>query len=346
MTGAEVDRRARPTSNHAAGADWLADALEDDMRRPMFDAVAGNRPFALATIIEADGGPRPVGSQMVITDDGAWGFLSGGCIEADVAVHGRQVLADAVPRNLVYGRGSPFIDMRLPCGGRLELMLERVPADDEAVRTLQRLTDAREPALWESDGLERRCRPAHGMIAILPDARIRRVYRPSQRLIVVGADPFALAMAGLGAHLGWESVLLAPFGPSLQLPAAIRYDRRAAREALDDLVPDPWTAIAVATHQLDVDQEVLVPALQSRAGYVGVLGSRRRLPERLAALRLAGVADDDLERLKAPIGLPIRALSPREIAVAVAGEIIDLANGSVSAGRAPDPSRAYASSRH
>src|SRR3546814_15588089 len=66
----------------------------------------------------ADGGPRPVGAQMVVTETDSWGFLSGGCIESDVARNGREVIRDGRVRTLVYGKGSPFIDIRLPCGDR------------------------------------------------------------------------------------------------------------------------------------------------------------------------------------------------------------------------------------
>src|SRR3546814_7188598 len=74
-----------------------------------------------------------------------------------------------------------------------------------------------------------------------------------------------------------------------------------------DLGLDRWTAVAVATHDLEIDQEALAPALHSRAGYVGVLGSRRKLGERRAGLRDAGVGEADIARLHAPIGLAIDA---------------------------------------
>lgn len=301
---------------------WLASGLDDDMRQPMFDMASSRRPFALATIAEADGGPRPVGSQMVITESHAWGFLSGGCIEADVALHGRAVLAEGAPRCLVYGRGSPFIDMRLPCGGRLDVLVEQVPGDDEAVRKLRWLSEARQPAIWESNGRERRCRSQDEGGDALAEAIVRQIFLPRQRLAVVGSDPFALAIAALGSQLGWETMLVAPFGPEDPAPFGLKCDRRSALVALQDLAPDPWTAIAVATHDLEVDEEVLVPALRSRAAYVGVLGSRRRLPERVARLLDAGLTDTEIQRLKAPIGLPIRARSPMEVAIAVVGEII------------------------
>jgi xanthine dehydrogenase accessory factor len=317
--------------------DWLTGGLQDDMRPFMFDAADSGQPFALATIIEADGGPRPVGSQMVVTADAAWGFLSGGCVEADVALHARAVLADRAPRTLVYGRGSPFIDIRLPCGGRIEILIEGVDADDGALARLRELTARRISALWESDGRERRCLPADEAPGPLWDLAFRRIYEPPQRLLVVGSDPFALAMAGLGALVGWETTLLAPFGPADEPPVGVRCDRRPVRVALEKIALDPWTAIAVATHDLTTDQDVLAPALRSRAAYVGVLGSRRRLEERILELRRAGLTESEIGRLRAPIGLAIGARSPWEVAVAVAGEIVSVANGEQAVVRIPLP---------
>src|SRR3546814_12230978 len=75
----------------------------------MFAAADEGLSFALATIVAADGGPRPVGAQMVVTETDSWGFLSGGCIESDVARNGREVIRAGRVRTLVYGKGSPFI---------------------------------------------------------------------------------------------------------------------------------------------------------------------------------------------------------------------------------------------
>lgn len=305
-------------------ADWYAGGLEDDLRPRLF---AVDAPVALATIVEADGGPRPVGSQMVVTPDAAWGFLSGGCIEDDVARHGREVLAEGTPRRLVYGRGSPFIDMPLPCGGRLDVLVERVEPGEPAVVELARRATVRTPALWLSDGVTRRC-----VDVDVPDAASARVrFDPVQRLAVVGSDAFALAIAGLGAQLGWEVVLIAPFGPAQEPPVPVRVSRLPVAAALDEIAPDRWTAVALATHDLDADEPALLTALRKETGYVGVLGSRRRLPERLARLRAAGLDEITLARLHAPIGLPIAACTPWEVSVAVIAEIISHHRG----GRAP-----------
>ncbi|WP_166942303.1 XdhC family protein [Sphingopyxis panaciterrae] len=300
--------------------DWLETGLDDDMRPHMFGALDAGQTFALATIIAADGGPRPVGAQMVVTADHSWGYLSGGCIEPDVVLHARQVMADGTPRTLVYGRGSPFIDMRLPCGGRVELLVERVQPDDGALADLRQLTNTRRLARWESDGRFRRCIPHDP--AQVGRSEFARLYAPYQRLAVVGTDPFALAIARLGRIVGWQTSLHAPSGPAPSPAFDMPYRPETVPLPLTDMVPDRWTAIAVATHEIDADERVLVQALRSDAGYVGLLGSRRRVPELLERLRRSGLDDDEIGRLRAPIGLPIAAKSPWEVAVAVAAEII------------------------
>ena len=89
---------------------------------------------------------------------------------------------------------------------------------------------------------------------------------------------------------------------------------------------DPWTYVAIATHGLEDDEEALVAALPSPAPYVGVLGAKRRLPERLARLRTRGLGDVSLARLHAPIGLDIGGKAPFEVAVAVLAEIVSELN--------------------
>lgn len=302
---------------HSWMSDWYPAGLEDDMRPRLFAAADRGEPVALVTIVAAEGGgPRGVGAQMAVTATDAGGFLSGGCIEADVILHARATLGDRQPRRIVYGRGSPFVDTHLPCGGRLELLVERLDPEDSALAELRRAEAERRAVVYVSDGHHRSVRVAS------EGTEGGRLYRPSRRLVVVGSDPFALAIAGLGLAEGWAVDLIRPKGPETPPPLAVGYHRGSTTDAFAALRPDPWTAVAIATHDADLDHDALVCALQSPAGYVGVLGARRRLPERFHRLRAAGVTSSELERLRAPIGLAIGARSPTEVAVSVIAEII------------------------
>ncbi|KQY35080.1 xanthine dehydrogenase [Caulobacter sp. Root487D2Y] len=324
----------------ATASDWPLHGLADDMRPALADALARG-PAALATIVSlGDGGPRPVGTQMVFGADGRAGFLSGGCIEADVEDHGRACVTDGRPRRLVYGEGSPWPDIRLLCGARIEILVERIAVDDPAARELLALAGARIPATWISDGDRRLCAPASEDLPAWPGAFSRR-FDPPPRLVVFGGDPTALAVASLGAQSGFHTTLVRPKGPTSTPPLpSVAYRRDDVAAAVAAIGLDAWTAVAICGHDEDVDHQALLAALPSAAPYVGLLGARRRLGERLARLRAAGVGERDLQKLRAPIGLDLGGKAPFEVAVAVIGEIMAARHGqpplSRRASSAPD----------
>lgn len=304
--------------------DWPMYGLQDDQRPALRAALATGKAAVLATIAAlGDGGPRPVGTQMVFATDGAVsGFMSGGCVEGDIALHARAVLADGAPRRLVYGEGSPWPDIRLLCGARIEILVERVAPDDPAAAMLFELAEARRPAVWITDGLQRLCVPAEDAPRAWPGALVRR-HDPVWRLALVGGDPTALAIATLGVQSGFETTLIRPRGPEAPPPVSgLAYSRAEPAEALAALGLDAWSAVAIAGHDLDNDHAALCAALPSPAPYVGLLGARRRLQGRLAQLKASGLTDRDLRRLRAPIGLDLGGKAPWEVAVATIGEVV------------------------
>ena len=300
--------------------DWPDYGLADDQRPALRKALAAGRPAALATIAAlGDGGPRPVGTQMVFAEGLVSGFLSGGCVEGDVAGHARDCLVDGRPRRLVYGEGSPWPDIRLLCGARIEILVERIAPDDAAAVELFRLMDDRRPAVWVSDGEQRVCGEA---VEAWPGALVRR-HDPVWKLAVIGGDPTALAIAQLGAQSGFETTVVRPRGPAAPPPlTGVAYSREDPAEALAAIGLDAWTAVAVCSHDLEIDHEALAAALPSAAPYVGLLGARKRLAERLARLRTDGISETALAKLRAPIGLDLGGKAPWEVAVAAIGEVV------------------------
>jgi xanthine dehydrogenase accessory factor len=301
--------------------DWPMFGLGDDARPALETARAAGKPCALATIVGLDGGgPRPIGTQMVIVEGILSGFLSGGCLEADVVGHAEACLADGEPRRLVYGSGSPWPDIRLLCGARIDILVERIAPDDGAVARLLALRDARAPALWITDGRRRAC-DAPGRTPAPWEGAFSRAFEPVPKLVVLGGDPTALAIAWLGTQAGYETTLVRPKGPEAPPPFEVAYLRDEPAEALAAVGLDRWTAVAVATHEAEADHAALTAALPSQAFYVGALGARRRAGDRLAWLRAEGVSEADIRRLRTPIGLDIGGKAPWEVAISVLAEI-------------------------
>jgi xanthine dehydrogenase accessory factor len=320
---------------------WPQFGLQTDIRPALARAMAEGRPSALASLYAVEGA-APLGDSAQMLFDRGWaaGFVSGGCVEGDVALHAAAVIQDGQARRLIYGRdGAP--DIQLLCGSRIELLVERLAPDDAAAARLIALGAARRMALWLSDGERRLCLAEDECAAPAPlDAALDKarqspapagqagtgIYRrhaPPWRLVVVGGDPITLAIARLASEAGFETALVRPKGPAEPPPVDnVRYFRGRASDAFAALGLDLWTAVAVATHDTEIDHEALALALPSRAGYVGALGSRRRLPERIGRLKAEGLDDAALARLKAPIGLKIGARSPWQIAISVVAETI------------------------
>lgn len=312
--------------------DWPDYGLVEDMRGPLFAALGQGRPVVLATLFRVEGGgPRPEGTQMVFSlhPDGhldVHGFMSGGCVEADVARHAVEVMASGLSMRLVYGPSSPWPDIRLLCGAEIEILLERIAPSDPAAHDLEQAYEARRPGLWVSDGTNRRFDVGSAPLErhwTSDPFSVCCAFDPAPRLIVVGSDPTALAIASLGITAGFQTWLNRPKGPASAPPVhGLGYLRQEPQNALSEVGLDPWTYVAVASHDRDTDHPALVAALMSPAAYVGLLGARRRLPERLAALRADGVPDAAIKRLHAPIGVDLGGKAPWEVAISVLGEMI------------------------
>lgn len=305
--------------------DWPEFGLQADIRPALAHARATQRDCVIATLTALEGSaPRPLGTQMAFAGDIISGYLSGGCIEADIAHHAAATLVDDRPRDLVYGRGSPWLDIRLACGGRMELFLERVGYDDPAVEALLALNKDRRPAVWTSDGHRRRVSDAQSPKAATDvNARYAMLYQPRWRLMLVGGGPVALALGRLATEAGFEVVFIRPRGP-IAGPAinGVRYVRDAIPEALDALGIDPWTAIVSLSHDDAIDDELALRALHGDAGYVGIMGAATRAEGRRQRLRAAGVADSALSKLVSPIGAVQTGKAPWEIAVSVMAQVM------------------------
>ncbi|MET1755268.1 XdhC family protein [Novosphingobium sp. RD2P27] len=313
-----------------SGADWPTFGWADDVRPALALAVAANRPAALATLYKVEGSaPRGPGAQMLFVGNSASGYFSGDCIEGDVAGHARQVLADGQPQRLHYGMGSPWIDIRLRCGGALHVLVERVLPGTAAATDLIAKAQARQVCTWRSDG---RAQDVIGGEAPLlsfseePFSLSRR-YDPSRRLIVTGGDPGALALARLASEAGFETVLVRPGGPHTPPPFPVaQYLREPVNAALEQLGLDRWTAYVGATHEDEHDLGGCLAALRGRAGYVAMIGARSRAHGRLAALEAAGATSEELERLRLSPGIPGLGKAPWEVATGILAEVMQSLN--------------------
>ena len=154
-------------------------------------------------------------------------------------------------------------------------------------------------------------------------------YAPRPRMIVFGAIDFAAAVARVGSFLGYRVTVCdarPTFATKKRFPQAdevvVAWPHKYLAKAADDGLIDKRTVVCVLTHDPKFDVPLLDIALRMPLAYIGAMGSRRTNDDRLIRLRECGLAEDELARLHAPIGLDVGARTPEETAVSVAAEII------------------------
>lgn len=327
-----------------------------DTIRQMLAWRAEGYDVALATVTRTWGSsPCPAGSHLAIRDDGAFeGSVSGGCIEGEVVERGLAAIRDGDCAMLEFGIANEDAwRVGLACGGKVAVFVTHVDDDTagvlaalEAMRKrhaaaalLVDLTSAKH-ALWsegtlakgeiqlsetQTRDLETRfATDRSGPLDEEADAPVfARIYNPNLKLLIVGAVHIAQNLAEMGARCGYAVTVIDPrdtWSTPERFPG-ITLDRRWPSTALDDLKPDARTAIVTLSHDPKLDDPALLSALASDAFYIGSLGSRKTHAARLHRLTKAGVPNEKLQRIHAPVGLDIGAQNPAEIALAALAQI-------------------------
>jgi xanthine dehydrogenase accessory factor len=333
---------------------------------------AEGRAAALATVVGTWGSsPRPVGSQLAVDANGMFvGSVSGGCVESAVISEARAILRGAPAKLLEFGVSDEQAwEVGLACGGKVEIFVQSLAGHDELLAALRRVHAARKPGVVAIDladgryalfaegedagdsGL--RAAAAGEAARALADERSRVVERdgrrcflqviaPPRRLVLVGAVHVAQALIPMAAAAGYEITVIDPrsaFAAQGRFPGVTIMTQWPA-SALAALGLDRRSALVSLTHDPKIDDPALASALRSDAFYIGALGSRKTHAARLGRLREQGFGDAELGRIHAPVGLPIGAVSPAEIAVSILAEITQASRGAAPLAPARlDPAR-------
>ncbi len=298
------------------------------------------RGAALATVLETWGSaPRAAGSQLAISGEGEiMGSVSGGCVEGAVVAEAQEALVDGQPRLLSFGvSDDQAFAVGLACGGTIRVLVEPIGSalPEALLAALVEARAARRPValLVHPERWERRLAGAEEAAVA---ARLRSdrsgveedgwfigVHNPPLRMIVVGAVHIAQPLVAMARLAGYDPSLIDPraaFGSAERFPGERILDDWPD-EAMAALAPDSRTAVVTLTHDPKLDDPAILAALESEAFYLGCLGSTRTHAKRLDRLRAAGVPEERIARIHAPVGLNIGAKTPAEIAVSVLAQI-------------------------
>jgi xanthine dehydrogenase accessory factor len=325
-----IPRRAMP----APRAEAFSPILPEDAPLRLFgllaEGIAGGLPAALVTLVETSGGnPRPIGAQMAVLGDGRYaGYVSGGCVESALAAEAIRLIGLGHDGLIRFGAGSPFLDIKLPCEGSIELLVHVNP---------------REALIADAHRLVRQRRPF--TIRFAPDSGAARLastglegsrtgwdgdefvcsYVPATHLVLIGRGVEMEQALRLAAATGVEITALCGDDDSerLALRLGLVTIRLGAAHDIPDLTIDRWSAVIVLFHDHEREHALLRMALESQAFFIGAMGSARTHARRCERLRADGVPESAIARIRGPVGLfgPTRDASA--LALSVLAELVE-----------------------
>jgi xanthine dehydrogenase accessory factor len=259
-----------------------------DLYAKMAELSARGECFATITIIGSKGSsPRGLGAKMIVREDGSRiGTVGGDCFENDAVDMALQMLAKDREKGPEDRRAESVVAVR-------SMLLEE----------------------QEAGGVGMLC---GGKVDILVE-----LVKPELRVVVLGSGPVAMGIVELAHFLEMSTILVDPIPPLAGLPSSSSYVKGRHEESLEKVPVDPMTGIVIVTRHKN-DAPALTAALKTRAGYIGMIGSRHRVQTILSRVgKETGMETATIaSRVHAPIGLDIGASTPQEIAVSVLAEVL------------------------
>lgn len=270
---------------------------------------------------------RPLGAMMTVLSETDYvGTLSSGCVESDIALNAMKARETGKAMRVRYGEGSPFMDIQLPCGGGLEVLL--LPNPDRNI--LRQLTQDRQDRVetglhidLETGALAQATCDSTARLA--DHLQIR--FAPALQFALFGKGPECVTFARLAAAAGYACHVASPDAETLDQCAAsgCRVSHTTTPGVPDDMQIDARSAVLLFFHDHDWEPPILQQLAGCDALYVGAQGSQRASDTRKAQLQLLDVPADFIDSLHGPIGLIPSTRDPVTLSVSVFAEVLAMA---------------------
>ncbi|VWX56165.1 XdhC family protein [Sphingorhabdus sp. 109] len=292
--------------------------------------VAEKQKIVLITLIAVTGAStRNPGAHMAVAEDGSsTGSFSGGCVEAAVVAEALDVIGGNQAREVRFGAGSPYLDIRLPCGGGIDLLFTPI-SELSVVSDIFDRIGRREPLTLVIDrqGADIRCEAGTECRELVKrdGSQIFVHHIPAAKICILGHGPSVESLVRLSGSYGIDCAVLSPDAGIIDTVtgegAAAGLLKTAEPTPLLD--PDPWTACIFYFHDHDWEAALMKQALASPAFYIGAMGSRKTHARRLQYLADIGVSAEESERMIAPIGLIPSTRDPATLALSTLAQVVE-----------------------
>lgn len=282
---------------------------------------AAGQAIAWVIVTSVTGGAmRAPGAMMCISEIGdVAGYVSNGCVDADIVLQAREAIANGQSRHLIYGEGSPFKDIALPCGGRIDLMIIPSPSRD-LVNNIHRKLLSRKPVTLSIG-------PATDLsVGVVDNPLFSITYNPQLKLRIVGRGDGLAALARQAQGSGLDVVVQSPDEDLIRtLTSDISCTHLMDPMTLPPLQDDPWTAVVFMFHDHSWEPALLEQAVSGSAFYIGAMGSVKTHAHRKATLSEMGLSEDQINRISGPIGLIPSMRDANLLALSTLAEIVTIA---------------------
>lgn len=268
------------------------------------DSLESGMGVALVTLTDIHGGAsRAPGSQMAVREDGQYcGYVSGGCVESAIACEAQEVIATGRDKSVRYGKGSPWFDIVLPCGGGITLTIHALRSCAPLRDILGSLARRESVSLIYNSSIGQFEGIASHQHTGWVEEKFAIAYHPTVRLILSGHHIEAEMTRQLASTAGYEVTD-------------------------DPALMDTHSALILLWHDLDRERSLLAQSRVSHPFYIGALGSERTHQRRKALLRECGWTETEIAAITAPIGLIPKARDARTLALSVLADVAHARQG-------------------
>lgn len=297
------------------------------------------------------------------------GSVSGGCVEGAVVKAAIPLLESGEGKTLSFGvTNEEAWEVGLSCGGKLEVFvepflgaseketeiliwkkLEHCLSQNKGCVLLTELVDGKNehflllddgtllgenpPATLQTEAL-RVFKERKNQIIELEEAKyFAQIFPRRSQMLIIGAAHITVDLVQFAKMFDFETIVIDPRGIFSQktqfnvAPDLIL--EKYPSEVLGDYELDAYTYAVVLSHDPKIDDNALEILLRSEVAYIGALGSRKTQAKRVARLTEMGFSEAEIGKIHSPVGVDIRAKTPKEIALSIMGEVIGVKNSSL-----------------
>ena len=286
----------------------------------------------LVTVAQTWGSsPRPVGSILALRNNGeVVGSVSGGCIEEDLI---RKYCSHELSTNKVskisYGVGQ--LDAQkfgLPCGGTLELILERIDSYSE-FQSISNAIDKNQcvcRSININTGVSMIVEVDWQSSTYFDELNLHRVFGPRWNMLLIGANDLAKNVAMLAQPLGYHVTVCDPreLTDTKWINDSYSFSKEMPDDVVATLTPVKQSVVLTLTHDPKMDDMALMQALQMDFFFVGAIGSLKTQTARRKRLRQLDLTENQIAKLHGPVGIPIGSKQPLEIAISILAQLTQL----------------------